>query len=206
MALKIKLNPKIKLVPLPKSAARAGMAGEFINALAPNQQNLVKRIQQCVLEGLIASVSITGIDGLNIARVRYTYTFDPLAEDTLLHLDLSNGRSHTEAVDSGFAAALAHAVKTMERRKLRPDTSFQWSPTASPTRTAEVSRQNGFYDKTLQPIADADGFVPAPDFPPAGLPPTPREASAWSFRTLLNLTAGKDPGVHLKIEEARRNR
>lgn len=207
MALKLKPKPKVQLVPLPRSLVRAGVVSEFVNAFLPKQPTTVKNLQQSVAEGLIASVSITGVDGLNVPRVRYTITLDPLGDDSMVHLDLSNGRSHTEALDQGIAAALAYAVKTMERRKLRADLSFQWANGVSETRKAEVSRTNGYFPTTVQPLPpDEHGFIGSSPMPPSDMPPRPREAPNSIFRTMFNLTAGKDTGIHFKGEEARKKR
>jgi hypothetical protein len=232
------IKPKLRLVPLPKSFMRAAIVTEFLTNLASKDVDaaFIQKLQTAVAAARIRSITVDGLDRSNRICTRYILKFDPLTDDTMLHVDLGKGKSHIEALDAGMAAVISHALSTLKRRSLKPTVAVEWThdtpsppppkpPAAPPSAVNAVAAEernslltNQYRQYHHQPApayqpayaasysSSPAVYQPAPapvSTPPAPRPQSEQPAARQGLATLLNITAGKDNGVHLTVQEAR---
>lgn len=209
--------PKVKLTlqPFPKSLVRVSVAGEFLRNLAPGLDADTRAVQQAVAEGLVSEIIVVGVNAAGIAKQRFILRFDPLGQDTTIHLDLTDGRSTTEALDTGFAGAMAYSVQLMRRRALSPNIYVVWSAEAlsNPTNLAAACQRLNLTMNVPLPTFQPD--LPAPPSLPPPQPASSPNAAQWrseppppptghTYTTLLSIKPSKEPGITYRIEAARR--
>lgn len=179
---------------------------------------MIRNIQQATAEGLLEAIVVTGINAYGTPRERYRLSFDPLTNDMKVMVDLNEGKTHLEALDSGLAMGVQSACDTLRRKNLRPEFTFMWSAEArgNPARLADAQKRLGFTDAPpLQPVvSDAP---PTPTWmPPAPTPtwmPTPATRApavytmppGYVFKPVITITPAKDKGVHFTMETLRRS-
>jgi len=124
--------PKVilKLIPVPKSVVRSAIAGEFVTSFGLTDTKIMANIQQAVSEGLVKEVAVVGHNNGNEPKHIFRLNFKKLEEDTKLKLDISQGKSYLEALDTVLAGAVAHGVAAMRRQSLRPQFFIDWSDEA----------------------------------------------------------------------------
>lgn len=151
----MKTKPKVKLVPLPKSFMRAAVAGEFLANLAALDPASIQQVQSGVATGRVRSIMVEGYNSRGLCQTRHTLHFDPLTNDTTLHIDLGNGtKSHIEALDEGIAAVVSHALATHRRRQLVSRVSVDWvddRPKAPPAPAPAPSPASNFAPPEYHP-------------------------------------------------------
>lgn len=222
--------PKVKLSlqPIPKSLVRVSVAGEFFKNMGLDNDDDIRRVQQAVAEGLVSELMVLGINAANVAKERFILRFDPLGQDDTIHLDLSDGKSTTEALDTGFASAVAYSVQLMKRRGLSPRFYIIWSAQARANpqeHTSACRRLNLTMDAgplpPFMPGGDPlfDDPQPAPPAASSYNPPQPSSSgrTAWHaspppppanhfFKRLFTIRPAKDPGITYAIEAAIRKK
>lgn len=213
-------TPKVKLSlqPVPKSLVRVSVAGEFLKNMGLTSESDIRNIQQAVAEGLVTELMVVGVNAANIGKERYIVRFDPLGRDDTIHLDLSDGKSTTEALDTGFAGAVAYSVQLLKRRALSPRFYIIWSAQALANRNdlasacqrlnliMEAGPQPAFSPDAMPPIIDAPYIPPSAGADPQTLsrftdspPPAP---PGYTYKPMLTITPAKDTGITYRIESA----
>lgn len=219
--------PKVKLSlqPIPKSLVRVSIAGEFLKNMGLLSASAIRNVQQAVAEGLVSDLLVVGVNAANIGKERFILRFDPLGRDDTIHLDLSDGRSTTEALDTGLAGAMAYSVQMLKRRALTPQFYIIWSAQALADKAQLASacqRLNLVMDAgeqtPFQPDNDPSMYtpplpptMPAADQAPAGdatqwaseLPPAP---PGYTYRPVVTVRPAKEPGITYRIETAMRSK
>lgn len=199
----------LKLQPVPKSIVRVTIVGEFLKNMDLFDDDTIRNVQQAQSEGLVEKLIIDGQDAANIARIRFTLAFAPLDQDVMLHLDLGDGKSTTEALDVGLAGALAYSVEIIKRRRLRPHLYVTWSAKAlaNPHNLQAACARLNFVTSNLPAYQPDMPTPPHYDMPPSTtttparpltLGPPPRTP----FKPLLTIQPAKDPGITYTIETA----
>jgi hypothetical protein len=224
-------TPKVKLSlqPVPKSLVRVSVAGEFLKNMGLTDENEIRNIQQAVAEGLVSELMVLGVNSANIGKERFILRFDPLGRDDTISLDLSNGKSTTEALDTGFAGAVAYSVQLLKRRALSPRFYIIWSAQALADKnelaaacrrlglTMDAGQQPAFSPDTMPPaLIDMPRVPTAPsyDSEPSFMPPTvarylaslPPAASGYTYKPVLSITPAKGTGISYRIESATRKK
>lgn len=208
--------PKVKLSlqPIPKSLVRVSVAGEFLRNMGLTNESDIRGVQQAVAEGLVSELVVVGFNGTRIAKERFILRFDPLGRDDTIHLDLSDGKSTTEALDTGFAGAMAYSVQLMKRRALTPSFYIIWSAEALADRNrlaAACQRLNLTMDIGPLPSFQPDS-APLPS-PPATYPTASQSTTNWqsaappaspgyAYKPVLTIKPGKDSGITYRIDTA----
>lgn len=221
--------PKVKLSlqPVPKSLVRVSVAGEFLKNMGLTSESDIRNVQQAVAEGLVSELVVVGVNGANIGKERFILRFDPLGRDDTIQLDLSDGKSTTEALDTGLAGAVAYSVQLIKRRALTPKFFIIWSAQALANGNdlaAACRRLNLTMDAGPQPAFSPDSPVPAttnmpytppaptslPSFRPPQLasfqsspPPAP---PGYTYKPVLTITPAKEKGISYRIESATRTK
>lgn len=209
--------PKVKLSlqPIPKSIVRVSVAGEFLKNMGLTNEADIRNIQQAVAEGLVSELVVVGVSAANIGKERFILRFDPLGRDDIIHLELADGKSTTEALDTGFAGALAYSVHLLKRRALSPRFYIIWSPQALSNRVElgnACQRLNLTTDAGPLPSFQPDAYPSLPMQPPSSSPPVTWNAEApppppnHVYKPVLTIRPGKEPGISYAIETATRIR
>lgn len=217
--------PKVKLSlqPVPKSLVRVAVAGEFLKNMGLTDEGEIRSIQQAVAEGLVSELMVLGVNAANIGKERFMLRFDPLGRDDTIQLDLSDGKSTTEALDTGFAGAVAYSVQLLKRRALSPRFYIIWSQQALANRNDLASacrRLNLIMDAGPQPAFSPDAMPPMFDTPypppPSNVPAAqtlsrftdspPPAPPGYAYKPVLTITPAKGTGISYRIETATRNK
>lgn len=214
-----------KLIPVPKSTLRSAIAGEFMTNFGLDDRDQIKNIQQAVKEGLIREVVVIGRNSRHEPKEVFRLNFKKLEQDTQLKLDLNDGKSYLEALDTALAGAVANGVALMRRRGYTPEFRIDWSDEANrdPKRLAEATRRLKLA-AAAAPIPElvpdpvvASSWSPSPSFAgSSGSPgrsiPAPGRLSAGpltlppniTLKPVLTITPGKDNGITYTHQTARR--
>ncbi len=211
---------KLKLQPVPLSVMRTALCGEFVRNMGLTDANAIRNIQQAVAEGLVSEIIVLAKTQSGIPRDRYTLELAALENDVTVNVDLSNGKSYTEALDVGLAGAVHWAVQRIQRNRLVPEFFITWSAyaRANPQHLNEASRRLNMTSATIPEVvaepAPAPSFLPdltnwlppppvhrAPD-PMAPLISTrqPAPPPGTAFKQVLAVVPGKDKGVRFIAE------
>lgn len=228
--------PKVllKLIPVPKSVVRSAIAGEFVTNFGLTDTVLMKNIQQAVVEGLVKAIAVVGYNNRNEPKHIFRLDYKKLEEDTKLKLDISQGKSYLEALDTVLAGAVAHGVAAMRRQSLRPEFFIDWSDEAQKdpvrlkkaTERLNLSAQAKPVPKLVEdlpdrlPSASYGGGLPSFGFASSATPSVGGRSSTasasslcagpvtlpprYEARTVVTVTPGKDTGITYTHQTTRR--
>lgn len=211
---------KLKLQPVPISVMRTAICGEFVRNMGLTDANVIRNIQQAVAEGLVAEIVVVAKTPFGIPSDKYTLAMAALDNDVTVNIDLSNGKSYTEALDVGLAGAVHWAVQRIQRNRLVPAFFVTWSAyaNANPHHLNEACRR---LNMALVSIPDIPREpVPTPSVTSdlatwAPLPTAPRPPDSMAplisshqepppqgtvFQRVLSLVPGKDKGIRFTVE------
>lgn len=235
---KIFTRPKLTVQTIPRLVVRAGVVGEFLRnvGLDTLSDTAIRNLQQAVTEGLIAKITITGVDAQGHPLDRAWVKLNDLGDDTLVTVEKSDGMSMTEACDVGLASAMSTAVKIMRRKQLTPKLSVEYATAALTNRTRldEAARRLNLPDVPPAPVIPrstptstpsypssspfgtalppfpAPSFTPTPTAAPPAPPPPPLAPppppAGYAMRTYLTLQPAKDPGLEFGMDALRKLR
>ncbi len=211
---------KLKLQPIPLSVMRTAICGEFLRNMGMTDASTIRNIQQAVAEGLVAEIVIVAKTQSGIPRDRYTLAMSALQNDTTVHVDLSNGKSYTEALDVGLAGAVHWAVQRIQRNRLVPAFFLTWSAyaNANPQHLNEACRRLNMTRVPIpevapEPAPDPSNLDDLPTWAPPAPPPSSQNSMAplissrqepppagTLFKQVLSLIPGKDKGTRFIAE------
>jgi hypothetical protein len=157
---------------LPKSLIRAQAAGEICANLGGDE--IATRItQEGFASGAFRTLEVYGVDPNGYARalVRHTVSSHEDGDDRI-HIDADDGRSMIERLDGGLAAAIARTKADFQRKCLRAEIRYYFTPEidSDPARRRAVQNRLGTYDS-----------------------PIPTTAPGSTLARVGKLTLGKDP-------------
>lgn len=167
----------LKPTVVPQLTVRATILGDSLNAFGM-QANEIRIAQDGFAEGLIHAVSIKGLDANGYVADEAVLRFDAIKQEAQMTVDMSGGRSMTEAVSRLLARHIVYSADLMKRKGLRI-TFMYWFP--SHVNAAMACARFG-----LSP-----GF--SPGYAPGHAP-----------RQLFSVTPGADTGVHFAHYQSRR--
>lgn len=214
---------KLKLQPVPLSVMRTAICGEYVRNMGLTDANYIRSIQQAVAEGLVSEIVVVAKTQSGIPQDKYTLAIAALENDTTINVDLSNGKSYTEALDVGLAGAVHWAVQRIQRNRLVPAFFVTWSAyaNANPHHLNEACRRLNMtmvsipdvpreQAPALSTTTDLPTWTPPPSAPPAPRPPDPMAPLLSSrqeppppgtvFKQVLSVVPGKDKGIRFIAE------
>lgn len=222
----------IKMHPVPRSVLRAAVVGEYLATMGLSDSISIRGVQQAVNEGLVTGIIVVGFTSTGIPKDRNTLAIKKLEQDDKVMLDLSDGKSHIEALDVTLAGAISWACDRAKRLNLTPRFYLDWSAEAraDPANLAAACRRlNLVMDGESAPAPVDDLFSPpstyttrsyaastyAPSSPsyaaPASFPSRspfnatpPPLPSGYAYKPGVTVTPAKDKGLTFTSETARR--
>lgn len=158
---------------------RATILGDTLNAFGLHEDQ-IRIAHEGFADGLISGVTIYGLNGQGHVEDEAALWFDAIRKEVSLSLDLSNGRSLTEAVSRQLARHIVFSAETMKRKRLTIQFSYWFSAHAN--HEAACARY---------------GLVPSSGF---------SYAPGHGRRRLFQVTPGADTGIHYAHYQSRRLR
>lgn len=210
----------IKLVPVPKTIVYAALSAEMVRNLGMKDADQITAIQQAVAEGLVARVMVHARHpNGNVEAV--TLTMKPFGTTDTVELHLENGKSFTEAMDVGLAAALQYCADLIKRRGLTPRFVIDWSDRAkaSPAIIAHAVRRLNLQVESLPlppPVPVQQYVAPSVNEPPPAPPVKryPQTVQTYTappvlppqheLKKVLEITPAKDSGITFTYETTRK--
>ena len=167
----------LKPTVVPQLTVRATILGDALNAYGMHAKD-IRVAQEGFAEGLINAVSIKGLDAAGFVADEAVLRFDAIQKEAQMTVDMSGGRSMTEAVSRILARHIVYSADLMKRKGLRI-TFYYWFP-------AHVNTMMACARFGLNP-----GY--SPGYAPGHGP-----------RQLFSVTPGADKGVHFAHYQSRR--
>ncbi|MCB1428737.1 MAG: hypothetical protein KDJ66_06375 [Nitratireductor sp.] len=159
--------------------ARATILGDTLNAYGMHERQ-IRIAQEGFAEGQICGVTIYGLNARGQVEDEAALWFDAIKRETSLSLDLSNGRSLTEAVSRQLARHIVFSAETMKRKNLNIQFAY-WFP-------GNINHEAA---RARYGLVASSGYSYAP---------------GHARRRLFQVTPGLDTGVHFAHYQARRLR
>lgn len=141
MTLAVKVTPAV----IPRVLVRSAIAAEFLSTCGLTDTVRLRGIQQLVSEGLISGLVVIASERSAFPRERYCLRFDTEDSQGNVSLQVSNGKSHTEALDVELAAAFTWIARRVSGSGYSPYFHIEWSTAAKADsdRLAEACRRTG---------------------------------------------------------------
>jgi hypothetical protein len=224
MEITVNMAPKVhlKLQPIPRNVLRTALAGEYLRNLGIPDDEQIQKVQQDVNDGRVRKITVIGRDGLGVVRDLFHLKLGEVMVNDTVMLDLSDGKSFLEALDTGLAAAVAAAIDLMKRKGLKPEFHIDFSAEvrAEPNGLAQALRR--LNDRSEPAHLRPNSTLYLPPMPEPVLPPPPPAPqrpytypirsydappplpAGYVYKPVLTVTPAKDPGVSFIHETTRR--
>ena len=155
------------------------------------------------MTGLVSRLVVVAFNSANTPKERYILDLAAITADVDIHVDMSGGKSFTEALDTGLAGAFAWLARRMSAHSYHPKFYFEWSPfaLANPDLITITQRKFNFSDA---PIPDVQPDLTQPPAPPAWAddvpdwsPPAPAPSHNPGFDSVHRSTDTWSPSPNL---------
>lgn len=172
-------RPVTQLQPtvVPLLTARATILGDFLNAFGMDPEQ-IRIAQQGYADGFIVAMTVRGINYDGYVADEAMLRFDDIVRDATISIDMSGGRSMTEAISRVLAHAVMYSVTTMKRKGLR---IAYWFHLAAHAPTEQTFARYGLHGGAMENYAP--GHAP---------------------RRLFEITPGANSGIHYAHYVSRR--
>jgi hypothetical protein len=154
---------------VPQLTARATVLGDLLNAFGMDPDQ-IRIAQQGYADGAIIALTVRGIGYDGFVADEATLRFDEIVRDATISVDMSGGRSMTEAISRVLAHAIMYSVTTMKRKGLRITYWYHFAPHAP---LEQTRARYGLQAGTMESYAPGHGP-----------------------RRLFEITPGADSGIH----------
>lgn len=186
--MSVKLKPPtpfttLKPTVIPLTIMRCTVIGDLMTNFGLSDHQ-VRIAQQGYAEGLLTGITIEGLNAFGFIEDESELSFQIIAQEVNITVDLTGGRSMIEAVSRKLAHGVAYSVGLMKRKGLRIGVRYHLSPKGMANMTESCNRL-GLDPGTDKRATYADGY--------AG-------------RTVLSITPGLDRGMTYTQRTARRVR
>lgn len=162
---------------IPQLTARATVLGDVLNAFGAHADD-IRIAQEGFANGDFNAVTIRGLDHNGYVADEARLLFDEIKRQANITVNLSGGRSMTEAISRQLAQAVMYSVNTMKRKGLSIRFVYWFKPHVNTVQTQ--ARYN---------LSDAPAAAYAPGHGP---------------RRMFEVTPGLDNGIHYAHYTARR--
>lgn len=135
------MKPVPNLVPsvFPRAVVRATILGDVMkNFDIPDE--IIHIAQTGLMAGEFTGITLSGYSASGALWERASLSFDTLAENDAMTMDVSNGRSMAEALSRKFAHAIGASIALMRAQRLRIRYTFHLSVFAN---ASEVCQKYG---------------------------------------------------------------
>lgn len=161
---------------VPQLTMRATILGDTLNAFGMHADE-IRIAQDGFAEGLINAVHIKGLDAHGYVADEAVLRFDAIQREVNMTVDMSDGRSMTEAISRQLARHIVYSADLMKRKGLRITFTYRFP--------GHVNTEQVFARFNLvagAPQAYAPGYAP---------------------RRIFSVTPGADKGVHFAHYQSR---